>query len=61
MRSPPRLTGLATDLQKIAGYAQGCDDGKNLIEDSFCGNESRQFMAANPVAFRDAEAFKAVS
>ena len=47
MRSPPRLTGLATELPKIAGHAQGCDDGKILIEDSLCGNELRHLMAAN--------------
>lgn len=61
MRSPPRLTVLATELRKIAGHAQGCDDGKDLIEDSFCGNELRHWMAANPVVFREVDAFKAVS
>ena len=61
MRSPPRLTGLATELRKIAGHARGFGDGKNLIENSLCGNQLRHLIAAIPVVFRDVDAFKAVS
>jgi len=51
----------ADKFRRIAGHAQGCDDGKILIEDSLCGNELRHLMAAILVVFRDADAFKAVS
>jgi len=61
MRSPPRLSGQATEFGKIPGHAQCCADGKNLIDNSLCGKQLRHLMAAIPVVFRDADAFKAVS
>lgn len=61
MRSPHRLTGLATERRKIAGHVQGCADGKNLIENSLCGNQLMHWTEAIPVVFREADAFKAVS
>ena len=61
MRSPRQLTGVATGLRKIAGHVQGCADGKNLIENSLCGNQLRHLMAAISVVFRDADAFRTAS
>jgi hypothetical protein len=51
----------ADKFRRIAGHAQGCADGKNLFENSLCGNQLRHLMAAIPVVFRDVDAFKAVS
>jgi hypothetical protein len=61
MRLPPRLTGRATEHRKIAGYAHDCADGKNLFENSLCGNQLRHLMETIPVFFRHVDAFKAVS
>jgi hypothetical protein len=51
----------ADKFRRIAGHAQGCADGNNLIENSLCRNQLRHLMEAIPAAFRDADAFKAVS
>jgi hypothetical protein len=51
----------ADKFRRIAGHAQGCSDGKNLIANSLCSNQLRHLMEAIPVVFRDADAFKAVS
>lgn len=55
------LTGLATELRKLAGHARGFDDGKNLIGNSFCGNQLRHLMVAITVVFRNVDASRAVS
>jgi hypothetical protein len=36
----------ADKFRRIVGHAQGCADGKNLIEDSLCGNELGDLMRA---------------
>ena len=52
MRSPARLTRLATELRKIVGHAQGFCDGKNFIENSLCGNQLGHLMTADFGVFR---------
>jgi len=51
----------ADKFRRIAGHAQGCADGKNLIANSLCSNQLRHLMAAILVVFRVVDAFKAVS